>query len=307
MSQAVPKSRSRSNSPAPKSRSRSASPVRKVKPEPELPTKQEAPFPTLADYIERNFGKEIAKFVNWNMWQERVESFIQRYRPDLWVKGSFNFSILAYFFAQNSFDCHYGSSELQAIVNAFCTREQMSGGRGQEFLNGINDIHMLVSPTCRPEGLNWVRGWSRLVRHMNQGIPLVKFSRGQGFPEYSPIFKDLDCYNGYVIPDGLSFRSMDSSDLAAKLAREANDSHARMLSRVAPRPKTLTQIAEDVVLWNFPLAVRQDFTVPEDLFGAKENPAFWNEFRQTLVANDNFKVEQVATTRIGFQEKKKPQ
>ncbi len=307
MSQAVPKSRSRSNSPAPKSRSRSASPVRKVKPETESAPKQVVPFPALAEYIERNFGKAIAKFVNWNMWQERVESFIQGYRPDLWAQGSFNFSILAYFFAQNSFDFHYGSCEVQAIVNAFCTRDQNNGGRGQEFLNGINDVHNLVSPTCRPGGLNWVRGWSRLVRHMNQGIPLVKFSGGQGFAEYHSIFKDTDAYNGYVIPDGLSFRSMDPVDLAFELAREANESHARVVARIAPRPKTWTQITEDVVLWNFSLVTRQGFVVPDDLFGAKENPSTWNEFRQTLVANDNFKVEQVATTRIGFQEKKKPQ
>jgi hypothetical protein len=62
-----------------------------------------------------------------------------------------------------------------------------------------------------------------------------------------------------------------------------------------------------LALWNFSSVVLQNFTVPEDFFGAKEDPEAWAAFRETLVANEAFKVDQVTTTRIGFQEKKKPE
>jgi len=308
MSQAVPKSRSRSNSPAHKSRSRSASPVRKVNPEPEVPVAtapnsvQTFLFPKLEDYIAKSLGERFRNFSQWNDWQTPAEDFMATHCPEQWTKGQFTDAALAYMFAIHSLVHYYGSQEVQAIVNQFCTINGYRSPTGREFLQEVEKINLSCPKAWQHNSVDWIRGWSRMVRHMNQGIPLVQFSPdGRAFPFYHSIFKDGDFYNGYVVPESLSFRSLKKGKLAEKICEDSASVTAQMLQENPDHCHS--QILDDIFLWNSHLFVGNGFTLTEDVLGGAKDKSITTGIQEIFTEDpDLFEVKQVVATRISLKE-----
>ncbi len=308
MSQAAPKSRSRSSSPVPKSRSRSASPVRKVKSEPEVPVDNTPNsvkpllFPKLEDYIAKSLGDQFKNLVAWNNWQMRAEDFMATYCPDKWLKGEFSDAALAYMFSIHSLVHHYGSHEVQAIVNQFCLNMGYTSSGGRAFLEEVERINLSRPKSSRPNSIHWARGWSRMIRHMNQGIPLIQFfPTGKSMPFYHSVFKDPDCYSAYVVPESLSFRAVKKEGLVDQICTDATSVTAAMLQE-EPNNSHL-QILDDVFLWNSHLFFGNGFTLTEDVLrGTKDNSLLMSIQAELAGEEDKFEVKQVIATRISLKE-----
>ena len=308
MSQAVLKSRSRSSSPVHKSRSRSASPVRKVKSEPEVPVDttpnsvKPLLFPKLEDYVVESLGERYKTFVAWNNWQNRAEDFMATYCHDKWLKGEFSDAALAYMFSIHSLVHHYGSSEVQAIVNQFCLNMGYTSPGGRAFLEEVERINLLRPKRSQPNSIHWARGWSRMIRHMNQGIPLIQFfPNGKAMPFYHSVFRDPDCYSAYVVPESLSFRVVKKECLVDQIFTDATSVTAAMLQE-EPNNSHL-QILDDVFLWNSHLFFGNGFTLTEDILGGTKDNSLLTDIQEIFAEEkDKFEVKQVTATRIALKE-----
>lgn len=278
-------------------RSRSASPKRPLKTTAQQG--QEKPFPWLSDYILEEFGKQYSRCTKWNDWQSEAEEFMEEFCEDLWRKGTFTRASLAFFFAYTSYDRHYGSKELQLIVNPFCDRIATTGGQGQLFLNEVANLYSSMKESYRPGAYKWCLLWSRLVRHMNQGIPLAIFiPDGRVFPCYNSVITEADCHNRYVIPESLSYEKLNPAILAFHLHDQVTGPFGKRTVTRHASDRTKLHMFEDIILRNFAALVGGGFTLSTDHFGGLEPGSALSTLRELLSEDPNFKVEEVKAIRI---------
>lgn len=212
-------------------------------------------FPELRYYITSAFGPEYHQLRAWNNWTVTIDKFMQKFFPAQHSKGVYTNSLLIYFFARHNYLYpQTGRLELQCLLQWYC--EPLHRDSVQLLLDDIHAIHSKIPDQFRPKGYVWTKGWSRILRHMNQFIPFVRISEGAPVYCYGSVFTDPDDYNNLTSPLAVL---TDAKGLVDETVR------AIQINPVQLHKTALSVIAtmDDAVMWNLPLLFKNGFKFHE--------------------------------------------
>lgn len=213
----------------------------------------------LEDFIVQKLGSRYRDIADWGWWRYPAYQFMKQHFPTECSSREWNFYGLVYYFLERAW-ANPGDSgpsfQAQCLLNEFCTSSGLTDG--QTLLNRLREIYLRMPEDSRPRDFAWTRGWSRILRHMNQRIPFVDFhGKGRVDVRYECLFRQPDEYNEYSSPFALFETAEDILKDTADLMHKDNGqipTGRNAASKVA--------IMNDVILWNLPLLLKHNFRFP---------------------------------------------